>query len=95
MSEKLGKEAFVVAQASYTSAFTERADVVLPMAVWSERSGSLTSTDGRVLTAKQAVAAYGEAKPDWEILALLATKLGRKLGTSIEELSASANQDLK
>lgn len=95
MLEKLGKEAFVVAQASYTSAWTERADVVLPMAIWSERSGSLTSTDGRVQTAKQAVAAHGEAKPDWEILALLATKLGQKLGTSLEELSARANQDLK
>ncbi len=95
MLKKLGKEAFIVAQASYTSAWTERADVVLPMAIWSERSGSLTSTDGRVQAAKQAVTAYGEAKPDWEILALLATKLGRKLGTSLEEVSTRANQDLR
>ncbi len=84
------KGAFVVAQASYASPLTERADVVLPMAIWSERSGSLTSTEGRVQKASKAVGARGEAKPDWEILSLLAAKMGKKLGASLEKLSALA-----
>ena len=36
-----------------------------------------------------------EAKPDWEILSLLANKLGKKLGASLDEISARATQELK
>jgi formate dehydrogenase major subunit len=90
MVPKVKKGAFVVAQASYASPWTERADVVLPMAIWSERSGSFTSTEGRVQKASKAVEARGEAKPDWEILSLLAAKMGKKLGASLEKLSALA-----
>ncbi len=90
MVPKVKKGAFVVAQASYVSPLTERADVVLPMAIWSERAGSLTSTEGRVQKASKAVEARGEAKPDWEILSMLAAKMGKKLGASLEKLSALA-----
>jgi formate dehydrogenase major subunit len=88
------KNAFVVAQASFASPFTERADVVLPMAIWSERAGSLTNTEGRVLKVNKAVEPKGEAKPDWEILSLLASKLGKKIGASLDEISAKATQEL-
>lgn len=87
---KVKKGAFVVTQASYTSPLTERADVVLPMAIWSERAGSFTSTEGRVQKASKAVEARGEAKADWEIISLLAAKMGKKLGASLEKLSALA-----
>jgi formate dehydrogenase major subunit len=90
MVPKVKKGAFVVAQTSYASPWTERADVVLPMAIWSERSGSFTSTEGHVQKASKAVEARGEAKPDWEILSLLADKMGKKLGASLEKLSALA-----
>ncbi len=91
----IDKNAFVVAQASFVSPLTERADIVLPMAIWSERAGSLTNTEGRVLKVNKAVEPKGEAKPDWEIISLLATKLGKKLGASLDELSAKAAQELK
>ena len=92
---KVGKGAFVVVQASYTSPLTEHANVVLPMAIWSERAGTLTNTEGRVQKVNKATEPRGEAKPDWEILSLLAAKLGKKLGASLEEITTHAAQQLK
>jgi len=95
VSKKVDKKAFVVAQASFVSPLTDMADVVLPMALWSERSGSLTNTEGRVLKVSKATEPKGEAKPDWEVLSLLANKLGKKLGASLSEITARATQELK
>jgi predicted molibdopterin-dependent oxidoreductase YjgC len=68
---------------------------VLPAAIWSERTGSLTNTEGSIRTAYRAVEPEGEAKPDWEILSLLADKLGKNLGASFDEISARAAKELK
>ena len=86
---RIGKGSFVIAQACYVSAVTRRADVVLPMAIWSERAGNLTNTEGRVLKVNRAVEPAGEAKADWEILALLAERLGVKIGSSLDEVAAA------
>ena len=93
--KSVDKSAFVVVQASFVSPLTERADVVLPMAIWSERAGSLTNTEGSVQKVNKAVEPAGEAKPDWEVISLLADKLGKKLGASLEEISARATQEIK
>jgi formate dehydrogenase major subunit len=93
--QKAGEKGFTVVQASFESALTAKADVVLPMAIWSERGGTLTNTEGRVQKANPAVKPAAEAKPDWEILSLLAQRLGKKLGASLDELSARAAQELK
>jgi len=93
--KKTGEKAFTVVQTSFESSLASKADVVLPMAIWSERSGTLTNTEGRVQKANAAVKPVEEAKPDWEILSLLANKLGKKLGTSLDEISARATQELK
>jgi len=90
-----GKEAFLVVQASYASPLLDSADVVLPAAIWSERTGSLTNTEGCIRTANRAVEPEGEARPDWEILSLLAEKLGKKLGASFDDISARAAKELK
>jgi len=95
VSKNVDKKVFVVAQASFVSPLTERADVVLPMAIWSERAGSLTNTEGSVQKVNKAVEPAGEAKPDWEVISLLADKLGKKLGASLAEISARATQELK
>jgi formate dehydrogenase major subunit len=95
VSKNVDKKAFVIAQASFVSPLTERADVVLPMAIWSERAGSLTNTEGSVQKVNKAVEPAGEAKPDWEVISLLADKLGKKLGASLGEISARATQELK
>ena len=81
-------ETFVVAQACYVSALTERANVVLPMATWPERSGSLTNTAGLVRKVNAARPPQGEAKADWEILQLLAEKLGAQSQVSIEGMAS-------
>lgn len=91
----LDKDAFIVVQASFESAVTKRADVVLPMAIWSERAGSLTNTEGRVQKVNKAVEPVGEAKPDWDIISLLADKLKQKLGAPLDELSARANKKIQ
>ncbi|MGC8787544.1 MAG: molybdopterin-dependent oxidoreductase [Anaerolineae bacterium] len=93
--QKAKKDTFIVMQASYRSPLTERADVVLPMATWAERTGTVTNTEGRVQKVSKAVEPKGEAKPDWEILALLASKIGKKLGTTLEEVSANAVQAIR
>ncbi|MBC7232838.1 MAG: molybdopterin-dependent oxidoreductase [Chloroflexi bacterium] len=90
--ELVKKDAFVIVQASYQSPLTERADVVLPMAIWAERTGTVTNTEGRIQKVNKAVEPKGEAKPDWEILSLLASKMGKKIGTSLDEVSAHAAQ---
>jgi len=85
---KISPETFVVAQTCYTSALTERADVVLPMATWPERSGSLTNTDGIVQKVLAVRAPRGASKPDWEILRLLAEKLGTQPQFSINDMAS-------
>lgn len=93
--EKIDKDAFVIVQASYSSPLIDRADVVLPSAIWSERTGSLTNTEGTVQMANQVVQPAGKAKPDWEILSLLADRLGKNLGASFDDISARAAKELK
>jgi formate dehydrogenase major subunit len=85
---------FAIVQASYGSPLVERADVVLPMAAWQERSGTLTNLEGRILDARQAMAPAGAAKQDWEIQLLLAAELGLAAPAGLGELSALAKQEL-
>ncbi|MDA8123621.1 MAG: molybdopterin-dependent oxidoreductase [Deltaproteobacteria bacterium] len=85
---QVGKETFVIVQSSFVSPLTRQADVVLPMAIWSERAGSLTNTVGAVLTTNRAIDPTGESKADWEILRLIADKLGINMGSSLSESTA-------
>jgi len=93
--KQAGKDAFLVVQAGYESPLTRQADVVLPAAIWSEQAGSLSNTEGRLLKINRVLEPRGEAKPDLEIISLLANKLGKKLATSLDEISARAAQELK
>jgi formate dehydrogenase major subunit len=67
---------FVAVQASYMDALTERADVILPTAIWAEKSSSSTNTEGQVQSLQASLRAPASVKQDTEILALLAEKLG-------------------
>lgn len=92
---EIGKDAFVAVVSSYISPLTYRADVVLPMAIWSERSGTITNVEGRVQKVCAAVDPEGEAKPDWEIISLLARMLGKKIDESPDKMSDRAIEALK
>jgi predicted molibdopterin-dependent oxidoreductase YjgC len=52
------------------------AHVVLPAAAWAEKDGTYTNTERRVQRIRKAVNAPGKTLPDWEVLTLLANKLG-------------------
>lgn len=52
------------------------ADVVLPAAAFSEKSGSFTNMEGNIQCFSPAVSPPGQAKADLEILGMLAEKLG-------------------
>ena len=54
------------------------AHVVLPTAAWAEKDGTYTNTERRVQRIRKAVKAPGKALPDWEVLTMLANKLGTK-----------------
>ena len=94
-AELAANGAFLVVQASYESSLTERADVVLPAAIWCEASGTLTNLEGQVQQANPAVEPQGQARPDWQILSLLAREMGKAPAASLDELSAKAAETLQ
>jgi assimilatory nitrate reductase catalytic subunit len=61
----------------FMSETAERADVVLPGAVWCEDEGTTTNLEGRVIKINKASEPPGEAKCDWEIFAAIADRLGK------------------
>lgn len=67
---------FIVMQDILANDMTEIADVVLPGAGFCEKGGSFTNMEGRIQIFNPVVLPPGDAKPDWEILALLAAKMG-------------------
>jgi formate dehydrogenase alpha subunit len=67
---------FVVVQDILNNEVVKLADVALPGAAASEKGGSFTNMEGRIQRYSPVVAPPGTAKPDWEILDLLATRLG-------------------
>ncbi len=52
------------------------ADVVFPAAAWGEVDGTQTNTERRVQRLRKAIDPPGEAKPDWQILQMLAQRMG-------------------
>jgi formate dehydrogenase alpha subunit len=72
----LAKLEFVVVQDILNTEIVKLADVALPGAAASEKSGSFTNMEGRIQSFSPVVPPPGTAKPDWEILDLLAIRLG-------------------
>jgi formate dehydrogenase major subunit/formate dehydrogenase alpha subunit len=65
----------VVLQEIFPSETAPYADVILPGASFAEKDGTFTNTERRIQMVNKAVAAPGEAKPDWWIIAELAKKI--------------------
>jgi formate dehydrogenase major subunit len=55
MVERLSKAPYLVVQASYESDLTGKADVVLPVSIWSEQEGHFINLDGRMQKSEKAV----------------------------------------
>ncbi len=71
--------AFVVYQGHHGDAGAHRADVVLPGAAYTEKSGTYVNTEGRVQRANAAHFPLGEAKEDWAILRAMSGVIGKPL----------------
>ncbi len=84
----------VIAITGRHTPLTRKAHVVLPAASWLETEGTYTSSTGRVQRAERGAHPKDEAKPVWEILALMSRHFGMAGGPFIrpqqifEELAA-------
>jgi formate dehydrogenase alpha subunit len=58
----------------------EHADVILPSASFAEKDGTFTNSDRRVQRVRQALPPVGAARPDWQIVCDLATRMETLLG---------------
>jgi ferredoxin-nitrate reductase len=67
---------FVVVSDAFMTETTELADVVLPTAIWGEKSGTYTNADRTVHLSEQAVEPPGDARSDREIFVDFADRLG-------------------
>ncbi|WP_158806920.1 NADH-quinone oxidoreductase subunit NuoG [Beijerinckia sp. L45] len=71
--------AFTVYIGTHGDRGAARADVVLPGATYTEKSGLYVNTEGRVQLADRANFPPGEAREDWAILRALSDVMGHKL----------------
>jgi NADH-quinone oxidoreductase subunit G len=70
----------VIAYASFlTDAVSEYADVVFPAEAYAEKEGTIVHPDGRVQRLRPAVARAGAVRPEWQVLAEIALRLGLDL----------------
>ncbi len=65
----------VIAMSAYKHGATEYADVLLPIAPFTETSGTFVSGEGRVQTFNGSVKPLGEARPAWKVLRVLGNLL--------------------
>jgi NADH-quinone oxidoreductase subunit G len=70
---------FVVYVGTHGDRGAHRADVILPAAAYTEKSGIYVNTEGRVQIAGRAAFPPGEAREDWAIIRALSDMLGKKL----------------
>ncbi len=68
----------VVALTAFKSEALEHADVLLPIAPFTETSGTFMSMEGRVQSFTAACKPLGECRPAWKVLRVLANTLGLK-----------------
>src|SRR5262252_257080 len=71
--------AFVVYIGTHGDRGAQRADVILPGAAYTEKSGIYVNTEGRVQMADRAAFPPGDAREDWAILRALSAVIGSKL----------------
>src|ERR671928_1402342 len=75
----LGQERlFVVVNDAFLTETAQLADVVLPAAIWGEKTGTYTNADRTVHISDKAVDPPGDARPDFEMFVEYAKRLGLK-----------------
>ncbi len=72
----LGNAELVVAMTTFKSAVDSHANVMLPIAPFTETSGTFVNTEGRAQSFNGTVKPLGEARPAWKVLRVLGNLLG-------------------
>ncbi len=70
---------FLVVQDIFLSAAAQAAQVVLPGASFAEKDGTITNTERRVQRIRRALRPQGKAKPDWQVIGDIGTRMGYPL----------------
>jgi NADH-quinone oxidoreductase subunit G len=70
---------FVVYIGTHGDRGAHRADVILPGAAYTEKSGIYVNTEGRVQMANRASFPPGDAREDWAIIRALSEVMGKRL----------------
>ena len=73
------EKAFIVYQGTHGDVGAHAADVILPGAAYTEKSGTWVNTEGRVQMGRRAAFPPGDARDDWSILRALSERLGHTL----------------
>ncbi len=73
--QALKKAEFVVSLSSYRGNIPDYADIILPVAPFTETSGTFINTAGRVQSFNGVVSPWGEARPAWKVLRALGNLL--------------------
>ena len=76
---QIGAETFVVYQGHHGDKGAASADVILPGAAYTEKSGTYVSTEGRTQRTQLAVFPPGEAREDWKILRAFSAMIDKPL----------------
>jgi NADH-quinone oxidoreductase subunit G len=88
-TSRIGANSFVVYQGHHGDAGAQRADVILPGAAYTEKSGTYVNTEGRVQRGFRAIYPPGDARDDWRILRAFSAVIGKPLPyDTIEALRA-------
>ncbi|MBL8550664.1 MAG: NADH-quinone oxidoreductase subunit G [Hyphomonadaceae bacterium] len=76
---ELPAKGIVIYIGSHGDKGAHRADIILPGAAYTEKSGTYVNTEGRVQYGRRATFPKGDAKEDWTILRALSERMGKKL----------------
>jgi NADH-quinone oxidoreductase subunit G len=83
-------DSFKVCVGHHGDAGAHHADVILPGAAYTEKSGTYVNLEGRVQRSERAVFPPGDAREDWSIFRALSEVLGSKLPfDSLDQLRAA------
>ncbi|MEO7761254.1 MAG: NADH-quinone oxidoreductase subunit NuoG, partial [Casimicrobiaceae bacterium] len=74
--QALGQAKMVVAMSPYRHRAVEYADVMLPIAPFTETAGTFVNCEGRVQGFNGVVAPFADARPGWKVLRVIGTLLG-------------------
>ncbi len=83
--EALEQIELLIVQDIFMTETAELAHVVLPAAAFAEKRGHFTNTERRVQQLRVALTPPGEAKPDWQIVQLIANAMGANWDYQNEE----------